>query len=173
MRVFIALDLPEEIKKEIEKIQGDLPDFKGKKTELENLHLTLKFLGEIDKETLDNVKKRLREINFKKFKAKLSNLGVFDENFVKIIWIKLENCDGLQKEIDYKLEDLFEKEKRFMSHITIARVKNIENKEKFLEELKKIKITEKEFLVKNFKLKESILKRERAEYKDLEVYFLK
>ena len=47
MRVFISINISEEIRKEIKKIQDFLPEFFGKKTELENLHLTLKFLGNI------------------------------------------------------------------------------------------------------------------------------
>ncbi len=45
MRCFISIDLPEKIIQEIKKIQEELPEFIGKKTETENLHLTLKFLG--------------------------------------------------------------------------------------------------------------------------------
>ena len=40
MRVFIAIDLPGNVRKEIKKIQEKLPEFKGKLTEEENLHLT-------------------------------------------------------------------------------------------------------------------------------------
>ena len=172
MRIFIAIDLPEDVKEEIKKIQNILPDFSGKKTELQNLHLTLKFLGEIEEDTLEKVKNKLKEIKFKKFKAKLSKIGVFNENFIKIIWVKLENCDELQKEIDKKLADLFKEEERFMSHVTIARVKSIRNKKKFLEELKKIKTKEVEFEVEEFKLKESRLRDQGSEYKDLEIYKL-
>ena len=41
---------------EMRKIQEALPEFEGKKTETENLHLTLKFLGEIDETTLEKTK---------------------------------------------------------------------------------------------------------------------
>ena len=59
MRVFISINLPESVKKEIKKIQDSLPNFTGKKTEYENLHLTLKFLGEIDEENLPKKRKKL------------------------------------------------------------------------------------------------------------------
>ena len=157
MRCFIAIDLPEEIKKEIAKIQKQLPDFKGKLTEKDNLHLTLKFLGEISDEQVNNIKEKLEKIKFNKFKAKLQNIGVFSESFVRIIWINLENCDGLQKEIDNALSKLFKREERFMSHLTIARVKYIKDKQKFLDSLKKIKIAPVEFEVQGFALKKSTL----------------
>ena len=56
MRCFIALDLPVEIIKEIKKIQKELPEFIGKKTESENLHLTLKFLGEVSEEKIKEIR---------------------------------------------------------------------------------------------------------------------
>lgn len=172
MRTFIALDIPEKIKKIIEKIQEELPSFIGKKTELENLHLTLKFLGEIDEKKVELLKEKLSKINFKKFEASLGEIGVFNENFIRIVWIKIENCDELQKIIDENLEDLFEKEKRFMSHLTIARVKNVKNKNEFLKKLKEIKLEKEKFLVDKFYLKESILKKEGPVYKNLAEFYL-
>ena len=47
MRCFIAIELPNEVKKEIFKIQKKLPQAKLKLVSHENMHLTLKFLGEI------------------------------------------------------------------------------------------------------------------------------
>ena len=61
-RCFISIDLPEIIRREIQKIQEQLPDFKGKLTEQENLHLTLKFLGEISDDEIEEIRKKLREI---------------------------------------------------------------------------------------------------------------
>ncbi len=67
MSCFISINIPEEISKEISKIQNELPNFMGKKTELENLHLTLKFLGEIDEKKVEEVRKKLNEVKFRKF----------------------------------------------------------------------------------------------------------
>ena len=53
MRCFIGIDLPSTAIKEIERLQNIIgPHFSGKITESKNLHLTLKFLGEIDNDTL-------------------------------------------------------------------------------------------------------------------------
>ena len=153
MRVFIAIDIPKNIRKEIVAIQNNLPEFSGKKTEPENLHLTLKFLGEIDEEKVEEVKKKLSEIKFRKFQAELSEIGVFTPSFLKIIWVKLGGCDEIQKEVDKKLEGLFAKEKRFMSHLTIARVKNVNDRRRFL--------------VNSIKLKKSTLTPEKPIYEDV------
>jgi len=167
MRVFIAIDIPENIRKEIMAIQNNLPEFSGRKTEPENLHLTLKFLGEIDEEKLEDVKKKLSEIKFRKFQAEISEIGVFTPSFLKIIWVKLSGCDEIMKEVDKKLEGLFKKEARFMSHLTIARVKKVEDRRRFLDELRKIRFKNLRFLVNSIKLKKSTLTPEKPIYEDV------
>ncbi len=170
MRTFIAIEIPKHVKEQIVKIQNSLPEFTGKKTERENLHLTLKFLGEIDEKKLDEVKRRLKKINLKSFETEIKGIGMFSE---RIIWLHMTSCEELQREVDEKLSDTFEKEKRFMSHLTIARIKSVRNKKEFLEEIKKIKIPEMKFPVKNFNLKKSKLSRNGPVYEDIEVYNLK
>lgn len=166
MRTFIAIEIPEKIKEEIVKIQNSLLEFSGKKTEFENLHLTLKFLGEVDEKQLDLIKEKLRKIKLNSFEAEINSVGIFSD---RIIWIGIKNCDELQKEIDEKLSGLFEKEERFMGHLTIARIKKINDKKKFREEIKKIKMN---FVVKNFNLKKSKLTKNGPIYEDIEVYNL-
>ena len=64
MRCFIGIDLSVEATKEIERLQIIIkPHFVGKTTSSENLHLTLKFLGEIEDATLDEIKKNYPQLN--------------------------------------------------------------------------------------------------------------
>ena len=77
-RCFISIDIPKELYGEIKKIQDKLQEFRGKKTEPENLHLTLKFLGEIDEREVGEVKEKLRTINYESFESELKYVGVFD-----------------------------------------------------------------------------------------------
>lgn len=175
MRLFISLDIPEEIKKEITKIQKRLPEFKGKKTEKQNLHLTLKFLGEVPFSKLDEIKNKLSEIKLPEFKTKISKLGFFSKSEIRIIWLLMSDCEKLQKEVDEKLSEIFPKEKRFMGHLTIARVKSVENKKEFieaLESLDKIRNFEREFSVKEFNLMQSVLNPSGPEYKLVKSYSL-
>ncbi|MBI2124385.1 RNA 2',3'-cyclic phosphodiesterase [Candidatus Pacearchaeota archaeon] len=174
MRAFIALELSEEAKAEIERIQKELKKqnlFEGKLTEKENLHLTLKFLGEIDEAKIEEVKKKLRVIKFPAFKAELGEAGVFSEDFVRIVWIKLDgNVMGLQKEVDSALKGLFKPEFRFMSHLTIARVKNVNDKKRLLDYLSSAKIKRIEFSVLGFALKSSVLTEKGPIYSDIDKY---
>src|SRR3989338_7270394 len=120
IRSFICIELGDEAIKEAARVQEILSGekFTGKMTELENLHLTLKFLGEIDDEKLEKVKDRLKKIEFKEFEGRLLDAGVFSvRGNPKIVWIKLGGKEifDLQSKIDEALKDLFPKEERFMS----------------------------------------------------------
>ncbi len=177
MRAFIALDLGKECIDEIVKIQKLLKKrvlFNGKYVESENLHLTLKFLGDIDDNRIEEIKKKLSEIKIEEFDVELGEVGVFSKDFIKIIWAKL-NGRGifkLQKEIDEKLSYFFPKEERFMSHITIARVKNVGDKKGLIDYLKSIKPRKIKFRAKEFILRKSELLPEGPVYEDLEKYGL-
>jgi RNA 2',3'-cyclic 3'-phosphodiesterase len=173
MRAFISIKLPTKILMQVKEIQERLPEFIGKRTELMNLHLTLKFLGEISFEKMEETKERLKKINFNKFEVEICEIGFFDKQDHGIVWLKLSNCGALQKEVDEALNELYEKEKRFMSHLTIARIKKVKEKKNFLESLKKIEIPKLFFIVDKFYLVQSKLKKEGPEYADLESYGLK
>src|SRR4030043_1859062 len=138
IRTFIAIDIPvsqkvTEIINELKKTQID-----AKIVETENMHLTLKFLGDTDENLIDEIEKIIKDaiLNMQPFEIILKNLGVFpNEKYMKVAWIGVENAEPLKKfaeTIDTKLKDLgFEKEKRpFSVHLTIARIKSAKNKEK-------------------------------------------
>jgi len=180
-RCFISINLPEKVILEIVKIQKQLEKenlFVGKFTEPENLHLTLKFLGEVDEDKIEDIKERLGKIKSKSFETELGECGFFDNRKSKrfpkkfIIWIHLTNCENLQKEVDKALSGLFEKEKRFMSHLTITRVKKIKDKIKLIEFLNKIKTRGIKFNVDKFYLMESKLSKKGSEYSVIEEFIL-
>lgn len=173
MRCFISIDLSVEATKEIERLQRIIkPHFIGKTTSSENLHLTLKFLGEIEDTTLDNVKKKLSTIERQSFELTLNGLGVFSQQFIKMVWVKVSTVP-LQPMIDNYLKDIFEPEHRFMGHITIARVKKVEDKQSFLKLINNTTINKIIFTVREFYLKQSILTNEGPIYKVINKYCLK
>ena len=177
IRCFICLELPRESIEIAENIQNLIKKnnlLSGKYTDPENLHLTLKFLGEIDEVKLKIVQERLEKIKFNEFEASLGEVGVFSKRALRILWIKLfgKSIWGLQEKIDESLTDLFPKEERFMSHITLARMKKVYDRNIFLNYIKNIKTPENKFAVKNFILKKSELKPEGPIYTDLGRYNL-
>lgn len=174
MRLFISIELPEKIREKLFDIASGLKKtgmFEGKITEKENLHLTLKFLGEADEEKTEKVKKRLREIKTGKFSVILGEFGVFNQDFIKIIWAHLAGVDELQKKIDRALT-MFPRENRFMGHVTIARVKNVKEKRNLIDEIKRIKLGNLGFEVSSFNLMKSELGPEGPSYSVIEKFDL-
>lgn len=177
MRCFIALDLPKEITSELTKLQEEIKKkdlFNGKYVEPNNIHLTLKFLGKITKDQIRDIQKKLKTINVNSFESIVDEVGVFSEEFVRIIWIRLNGKEvfELQRKVDDLLQNLFPKENRFMSHVTIARVKDkVEDRKALIEYLKSLKINVKGKIT-SFSLIKSELKPEGPVYEVIEKYLL-
>ena len=163
MRIFIAFDVPDDAKECMAKVQGKIGDdfAEIRWVKKEQMHLTLKFLGEAQPDIVNKIKDELRKIRFNPFMVYLGSIGVFpSEDYIRVVWVGLEPEDKvieLQRGIDEKLKELFKKEKDFKAHITLGRVKYVGNKEEFVNKLKKIKVENKKFNVENFKLMKSTL----------------
>jgi len=174
-RIFIAIEFPSDIVKEIARIQELISKvkFTGKLTELENLHLTLKFFGEVDDIKLGKIKEALKKVEFSKMDLKLGKAGTFSVGGnPRIVWIKVEGKEiyELQKKIDEALKELLKPEERFMGHLTIARIKYVKDKKGFLEHIESIHPKPIAFSVSDFKLKKSELKSLGPVYSDITVY---
>ena len=149
MRLFLSCFISKDISNYIQRLATELPR-DAKLYAPHNIDFTIKFLGDVQDDKLDEIKKRLKNIKFKPFRAMLNGIGVFSEDFIRVVWAGVtpsEKFDDLHKQADKALEGIVPKEKRFKAHLTIARVKYVEDKEKFLEALKKIKVKPKTFEV--------------------------
>ncbi|MEM2916105.1 MAG: RNA 2',3'-cyclic phosphodiesterase [Candidatus Woesearchaeota archaeon] len=141
MRLFVSCGIPKEISDYVHELSKQLPE--AKLTVPKNIDLTIKFLGDVPDSRLEEIKQKLSEIKFKPFKAMLNGIGVFTEDFIRVVWVGLtpsEKFEELHKIVDNALENLFVKEKRFQPHLTISRVKYVADKQKFLDALKQIKV---------------------------------
>lgn len=174
MRLFIAIEVPEEIHGYFLELQKKVNTSLAKITLAKSFHLTLKFLGEVDENKKDKTIELLREVKFEPFSAELNNVGVFpNENYIRIVWVGLEPKDKiteLQQKIDNILVDLFAKDKRFHPHITLGRVKFVKDKKEFINLLKEIKVEKKSFEASVFKLIKSTLTPEGPVYEVLELF---
>ncbi len=115
MRVFIAYDLPSRIRKLIYDVA---PKYDGiKYVKPENMHLTIKFLGEVDDHTVNIYKEKLNSLRLKKLNARLTKVGFFpSEEFIRVIWI------GVDANFDQNVLDTLDVSD-FIPHITIGRSK--------------------------------------------------
>jgi 2'-5' RNA ligase len=162
MRLFVAIDTPKELGDYFKSLQTQLDKASAKLRLTSSFHLTLKFLGDIDEKTAEKIIRRLEKIKSNPFILKTENIGVFpNSNYVRVVWVGLsknQELISLQKNIDNVLEEFnFKKDFDFHPHITLARVGFVSDNTKFNESIKKIKIGEKSFEVKNFILYESNL----------------
>ena len=168
MRLFIAIPLPESILQQLKEFQAKLPDYVNKN---KHIHLTLKFLGEVQPDKAEQIKEKLSQIKFGSFEFKINNVGFFpSEDYIRVVWVGTipeEDILNLQKQIDEALKPMgFSVEKDFKPHLTLARVKFLKNKEELLEILSSFKPLEEIIKVTEFRLIESILGKE-IEYKTL------
>ncbi|SHI93092.1 2'-5' RNA ligase [Geosporobacter subterraneus DSM 17957] len=131
MRVFIAIELEDEIKQYLSQQQSILQKYskKGNFTRTENLHLTLRFIGEADLQGLEKISAAMeRAVKGKTaFTMKLGPLGEFPRGNKRIVWMGIS--DGLRplKDLFEDLESALEEQgfsresKELTPHITLGR----------------------------------------------------
>jgi 2'-5' RNA ligase len=136
IRSFIALDLPEGVKKKLEKVQQELNQnlyLKIKWEKLENIHLTLIFLGEISSELIKEIKAELNQVAeiTSGFSFRVKGISAFPSLVQpRVIWAGVETGRGkvieLQQRVELGLKKLkfsYPRVKEYLPHITLGRVK--------------------------------------------------
>lgn len=181
-RIFIAINLPEKIKKELSNFERDFSNIPGRWVKPENLHITLLFLGSIKTENLPKIFETLNSVvsSFSKFKIELEKISFFPPKSFppRMVWVfikKSEILEKLQKELEKKMiksQIPFQKEeKEFAPHITLARIKKFEFRRLELEELPKIdEEINLSFEAQSIDVMESHLKRKGPEYTLLKAF---
>ena len=192
-RIFLGIPISEEIRDKIKDFQTELSQFVGLKlVPPENLHFTLKFLGEVEEDKISEIRDSLHQVDWgNKFDLVVKMMGVFsNENYIKVIWLGVED-DSQLKSLFQKVEDQlgkqFPQDFEFTAHLTLARVKFVEDnkttsrfklsysesKQKlldFLERNKEVEVGESE--VNKVILYESVLGTAGPEYSVLEEFNL-
>ncbi|RPJ78295.1 MAG: RNA 2',3'-cyclic phosphodiesterase [Deltaproteobacteria bacterium] len=134
IRSFIAFDLPEEILESIRDVQEQVKKrgVKLKWVPVKNIHLTMKFIGDIQVDLVDKVANMMAESveGFDAITLSANGMGVFPGlHRPKVLWIgmdgEVDRLDRLQKALDKKLSLIgIQAEKRpFTGHLTIGRAK--------------------------------------------------
>jgi len=137
MRSFIAVNFSQEVKKKLIEIQNELRSIiEGslKWVEEENLHLTLKFMGELQENKIEHMKSLLSPVfkNYRQFRIEFKSIGAFPTiNKPRVLWIGIEEgkneLETMVEEIENILAnklDIAKEEREFHPHITLARVKD-------------------------------------------------
>ena len=182
IRAFLAIDLDDDLKPKINKIIKEFKkiDTRIKYVELTNLHLTLKFFGDIDTNGLNLLEEKIASVVSEEdpFNIKIKSCGAFpNNNHIKVIWVGIED-DTILKDLHDKLDVEFNKlgfdlDKKFSTHLTIGRMKSAKNKSQVkstIEELGDVEIGE--MRVDKISLKKSTLTPSGPIYEDIKVFEL-
>ncbi len=135
MRLFIALPLEKNVEEELGRIISTLKQKGGsvKWVKPENIHVTLRFLGDTDEGLVDRIKSEIDAAvaSHQQVQTAISTLGGFPNlRRPRVIWVGIEkNLEMLRKmakDVEHRMRSLrFEKEKKsFKAHLTLGRVRN-------------------------------------------------
>jgi 2'-5' RNA ligase len=133
VRLFVALIFPDEIKAALGRLIDDLrPRGQGIKwVESHNIHLTLKFIGEISEKKVERIGQAVGEVldGRAKFEGRIVGCGGFPNlNRPRVLWVGLEGADpaiDIAKQLNHKLIPIGVKseKKRLSPHLTLGRIK--------------------------------------------------
>jgi 2'-5' RNA ligase len=168
VRSFVAVDITDNVllqkivdsQAELLRTGADI-----KLVEPENIHATVRFLGEVSSSILDQVKNELAQIAFPSFPVALRGLGAFpNAHRPNVVWVGMTNGDKELQNIFSQLEPRLKglglpgERRGFSPHITIGRVKSGRNREALYSAI--TEMADEEFgsmIVKSVRLKKSIL----------------
>ena len=130
VRTFVAIDLPEEIRERVRKSQAILAQSGGRLALVDpaNLHVTLKFLGEVEPGKIGAIIEALRAVRAAPFELTVRCAACNSPRRPRVVWCDITDAGesaALARQVDDLLEPLgFPRERRpFRPHATLARVK--------------------------------------------------
>jgi 2'-5' RNA ligase len=136
IRAFIAIDIPDDVRAAVKEAQARLKQapigVKLSWTKVDNLHLTLQFLGSIEETLIDRIKSGLQSVaeEHQAFDVSVHGAGGFpNEDRPRVIWVGCDDADGrlqaLARSVQAAMQPLgFEPEHHeFSAHLTLGRVK--------------------------------------------------
>ncbi|MGQ9798097.1 MAG: RNA 2',3'-cyclic phosphodiesterase [Ignavibacterium sp.] len=180
IRIFVALYIPDDTKEKLFSIIHQLNPDKSLKWETrEKIHLTLKFVGDVEDELISQIKNDLMFLEeYKTQLLQITGFGFFFSYKVpRILWAGIKYAEEL-KYIAERLEDYFirygvEKEKRpFKPHLTLMRIKNNPG-DNFINKFKNFKFEPISFQSNSISLIKSELKPSGAVYTEIKKYKLR
>ena len=177
MRTFIAIPLPEACREILEKMQRPMRSLGAdvRWTSIASIHLTLKFLGEVDPPVVPELASALRSIPAAPLGLSVRGLGAFpDLRNPRVVWCgvqgDIQRLGSLQSELEFACEKLgFEREKRaFYPHLTLGRVNGKRNLQPLLDYIRIGTELESSFVAECVNVYKSVLMPRGAVYTILE-----
>jgi 2'-5' RNA ligase len=161
VRCFIGIFIPSELRSKIVFIQEQLKKtpIRAKMVEPENLHICLSFLGEIKESEIKGISNSLDFIckRYEKFKVKISGIKFIpSENYIRVLALDVKN--GILETIRKNIVNEIGGDSK-PPHVTLCRVKGIEDKLNTIRKIKEINYEIGDFIVKEISLIKSVIRR--------------
>jgi RNA 2',3'-cyclic 3'-phosphodiesterase len=126
-RLFTALEIPRNAAMSLSLLRGGLPGARW--IDVENYHITLRFIGDVDGRTADEIVNRLDRIDREEFQINLSGIGSFGSKKPHSVWAGVSpspDLTALQAEIERICQriGLPPDPRKFMPHVTLARLRS-------------------------------------------------
>ena len=127
IRLFAAVELPESVRQRLVMLQGGVPGARW--LGADQLHLTLRFIGEVDQNVANDIDDALALIRAPAFVLELSGVGEFGGKNPRALWAGIRASEALlplQKKIETALQriGLPPDESKFSPHVLLARLKS-------------------------------------------------
>ncbi|HEX2529480.1 MAG TPA: RNA 2',3'-cyclic phosphodiesterase [Geminicoccus sp.] len=166
-RIYIALDLPEDVVDQVDRLCVGLPDVRW--TDADDLHVTLRFIGEVDHATFEEIGEALADVSAPPFDLQLQGVGHFPpRGQPTTLWLGVAPSEGLQtlkRRVDRHLASLGipADPRKYAPHLTIARIRAPLPESRFGSFLKRLSLYRSEpFSISGFTLYSSLLRTEGA-----------
>ncbi|GAB4394041.1 MAG: RNA 2',3'-cyclic phosphodiesterase [Kiloniellaceae bacterium] len=128
MRLFVALSLPDDLRDRLSGLSCGLPGARW--VAPENLHLTLRFIGEVDGDEAEDIDAALSGVRCARFPLTLAGVGEFgDDRRLRSVWVGVEANETLER-LQSKVEQAVQRagqppeKRKFKPHVTLARFKS-------------------------------------------------
>jgi len=143
IRCFIGLFIPENVKQDIVKIQNIISQLPVvcKMVEYENLHINLSFLGEVGEGHVGSIASKLENIcsKYNKFEIEVGGIKFIpNEKYIRVIVLDVLDPSNKLKALSSKITQKIGGDSK-PPHITLCRVKYVKEKDKFLDNIRKLK----------------------------------
>lgn len=131
MRLFVALALPDGIVARLNVMCSGIPGARW--VEPENMHITLRFIGEVDEPVAEEINFNLSRIDARSFDIELNGLGTFGQGpKAHALWVGVPltpELGQLQKKVDTAVvrAGVEREERKFTPHVTLARMNKPES----------------------------------------------
>jgi RNA 2',3'-cyclic 3'-phosphodiesterase len=138
-RLFTALELPEAVRLHLSLLRAPITGAKW--VEADDMHITLRFVGDIDERTADDFADRLRDIRVEPFPITIAGVGAFAGREARVLWAGVEGGSALEhlyraNERAARAAGLERDARAFKPHVTLARARGVRPRlaARFLEE---------------------------------------